>query len=129
MLTTQLSDEESIGDEIMSGTDDVLLQDLKVEQVKCRNSGIGGELTMTDFLDDKESSNDTVPVLTDNTGVSSGTAAGGIVNKNKARNSKKWIRSKKKKPRKNKQDGPIEMQLNSEKWENLFRTHTSHKDS
>ena len=84
---------------------------------------------MADFLDDKESNNGTVPVLTDNTGVSSGTAAGGIVNKNKTRNSKKLIRSKKKKPRKNKRDGPIEMQLNSEKWENLFRTHTSHKDS
>ena len=35
MLTTQPSDAESIGDEEMSGKEDVLLRDLKVEQVRC----------------------------------------------------------------------------------------------
>ena len=39
--------------------------------------------------------------------------------------SKKWVGSKKKKPRKKKGDGPIELPLISEKWEKLFRTHTS----
>ena len=119
MLTTQPSDEESVGDEEKSGTDNVLLQDLKVEQVKCRNSKTG-EVTMVDFLDDDESSNKTVPVLTDNMGAYSDTAARCIVSKNKARIAKKWIHhsKKKKKPRKKKRDGPIEMPLNSEKWEN-----------
>lgn len=126
MLTTQPSDEESMGGEEMSGTDDVPLRYLKVEQVKCCNSEIR-EVTMADFLDDEESSDETVPVLTDNTGASSGTAAKGIVSKNKARNAKKWIHSKKKKPRKKKRDGPIEMPSNSEKWENFFKKNTSRK--
>ena len=50
MLTTQPSDAESLGDEEMSGIDDVLLRDLKVEHVKCR-----GEVTMADFSEDEES--------------------------------------------------------------------------
>ena len=126
MLTTQPSDEESIGGEEMSETDDVLLKDLYVEQVKCCNSEIR-EVTMADFLEDEESSDETVPVLTDNKGASSGTAARGIVSKNKARNAKKWIHSKKKKPRKKKRDGPIEMPSNSEKWENFFKKNRTRK--
>ena len=50
MLTTQPSDAKSLGDEEMSGIDDVLLRDLKVEHVKCR-----GEVTMADFSEDEES--------------------------------------------------------------------------
>lgn len=126
MLTTQPSDEESMGGEEMSGTDDVPLRYLKVEQVKCCNSEIR-EVTMADFLDDEESSDETVPVLTDNMGASSGTAARGIVSKNKARNANKWIHSKKKKPRKKKRDGPIEMPSNSEKWDNFFKKNASRK--
>ena len=124
MLTTQPSDEESMGGEEMSGTDDVPLRYLKGEEVKCCNSEIR-EVTMADFSEDEESSDETVPVLTDNMGASSGTAARGIVSKNKARNANKWIHSKKKKPRKKKRDGPIEMPSNSEKWENFFMKHTS----
>ena len=45
MLTTQPSNAVSLGDEEMSGTDNVLLRDLKVEQVKCR-----GEVTMADLF-------------------------------------------------------------------------------
>ena len=105
MLTTQPSDEESMGGEEMSGTDDVPLRYLKVEQVKCCNSEIR-EVTMADFSEDEESSDETVPVLTDNMGASSGTAARGIVSKNKARNANKWIHSKKKKPRKKKRNIP-----------------------
>ena len=126
MLTTQPSDEESMGGDEMSETDDVPLRYLKVEQVKCCNSEIR-EVTMADFLDDEESSDETVPVLTDNTGASSGTAARGIVSKNKARNAKKWIHSKKKKPRKKKRDGPIEMPSDSEKWDIFFRKNRSTK--
>ena len=126
MLTTQPSDEESMGGDEMSETDDVPLRYLKVEQVKCRNSKTG-EVTMADFLDDEESSDETVPVLTDNRGASSGTAARGIVSKNKARNAKKWIHSKKKKPRKKKRDGPIEMPSDSEKWDIFFRKNRSTK--
>ena len=126
MLTTQPSDEESMGGDEMSETDDVPLRYLKVEQVKCCNSEIR-EVTMADFSDDEESSDETVPVLTDNTGASSGTAARGIVSKNKARNAKKWIHSKKKKPRKKKRDGPIEMPSDSEKWDIFFRKNRSTK--
>ena len=126
MLTTQPSDEESMGGEEMSGTDDVPLRYLKGEEVKCCNSEIR-EVTMADFSEDEESSDETVPVLTDNMGASSGTAARGIVSKNKARNANKWIHSKKKKPRKKKRDGPIEMPSNSEKWENFFKKNTSRK--
>ena len=126
MLTTQPSDEESMGGDEMSETDDVPLRYLKVEQVKCCNSEIR-EVTMADFLDDEESSDETVPVLTDNTGASSGTAARGIVSNNKARNAKKWIHSKKKKPRKKKRDGPIEMPSDSEKWDIFFRKNRSTK--
>ena len=126
MLTTQPSDEESMGGDEMSETDDVPLRYLKVEQVKCCNSEIR-EVTMADFSDDKESSDETVPVLTDNRGASSGTAARGIVSKNKARNAKKWIHSKKKKPRKKKRDGPIEMPSDSEKWDIFFRKNRSTK--
>ena len=54
MLTTQPSDADSLGDEEMSGTDDLPLRDLKVEHVKCGNSEIR-EVTMADFLDDEES--------------------------------------------------------------------------
>ena len=126
MLTTQPSDEESMGGDEMSETDDVPLRYLKVEQVKCCNSEIR-EVTMADFSDDEESSDETVPVLTDNTGASSGTAARGIVSNNKARNAKKWIHSKKKKPRKKKRDGPIEMPSDSEKWDIFFRKNRSTK--
>ena len=126
MLTTQPSDEESMGGDEMSETDDVPLRYLMVEQVKCCNSEIR-EVTMADFLDDEESSDETVPVLTDNTGASSGTAARGIVSKNKARNAKKWIHSEKKKPRKKKRDGPIEMPSDSEKWDIFFRKNRSTK--
>ena len=126
MLTTQPSDEESMGGDEMSETDDVPLRYLKVEQVKCCNSEIR-EVTMADFSDDKESSDETVPVLTDNRGASSGTATRGIVSKNKARNAKKWIHSKKKKPRKKKRDGPIEMPSDSEKWDIFFRKNRSTK--
>ena len=126
MLTTQPSDEESMGGDEMSETDDVPLRYLKVEQVKCCNSEIR-EVTMADFSDDEESSDETVPVLTDNRGASSGTAARGIVSKNKARNAKKWIHSKKKKPRKKKRDGPIEMPSDSEKWDIFFRKNRSTK--
>merc|ERR1711966_61048 len=126
MLTTQPSDEESMGGDEMSETDDVPLRYLKVEQVKCCKSEIR-EVTMADFLDDEESSDETVPVLTDNTGASSGTATRGIVSKNKARNAKKWIHSKKKKPRKKKRDGPIEMPSNSEKWDIFFKKNRSRK--
>ena len=126
MLTTQPSDEESMGGDEMSETDKVPLRYLKVEQVKCCNSEIR-EVTMADFLDDEESSDETVPVLTDNTGASSGTAARGIVSNNKARNAKKWIHSKKKKPRKKKRDGPIEMPSDSEKWDIFFRKNRSTK--
>merc|ERR1711966_331623 len=41
---------------------------------------------------------------------------GGLMNKVTS-SSKKWIQSKKKKPRKKKQDGPIEMPSDSEKWD------------
>merc|ERR1711966_529025 len=126
MLTTQPSDEESMGGEEMSETDDVPLRYLKVEQVECCNSEIR-EVTMADFSDDEESSDETVPVLTDNRGASSGTATRGIVSKNKARNAKKWIHSKKKKPRKKKRDGPIEMPSDSEKWDIFFRKNRSTK--
>ena len=109
----------------MSGRNDVLLRDLKVEQVKCRTSGIG-EVTMADFLDDKESNDNTLPVLTGNTGGSSGTSAA-RKNVNKARNSKKWIHSKRKKPRKKKRDGPIEMMSKSEEWEKVRKEETEER--
>ena len=122
MLTTQPSDAESLGNEEMSGTDDVPLQYLKVEHVKCC-----GEVTMADFSADEESSDDTLPVLTGNAGCSSRpSAAKGMVNKVTS-SSKKWIHSKKKKPRKKKRDGPIEKPSDSEKWDNFFKTNTSTK--
>ena len=122
MLTTQPSDAESLGNEEMSGTDDVPLQYLKVEHVKCR-----GEETMADFSADEESSDDTLPVLTGNAGCSSRpSAAKGMVNKVTS-SSKKWIHSKKKKPRKKKRDGPIEKPSDSEKWDNFFKTNRSTK--
>ena len=124
MLTTQPSDADSLGDEEMSGTDDLPLRDLKVEHAKCRKSEIG-EVTMADFSEDEESSDDTHPVLTGNKGRSSRpSAAKGRVNK-VTRSSKKWIGSKKKKPRKKKGDEPVEMPSNSEKWETFFRKQTS----
>ena len=87
----------------MSGIDDVLLRDLKVEHVKCR-----GEVTMADFSEDEESIDETRPVLTGNTGGSSEPlSARGTVNK-AASNSKKRNYSKKMKPRKKKDDGPFD---------------------
>ena len=125
MLTTQPSDAESLGNEEMSGTDDVPLQYLKVEHVKCR-----GEVTMADFSADEESSDDTLPVLTGTAGRSSRPSAAkgmvGVVNKVTS-SSKKWIHSKKKKPRKKKRDGPIEKPSDSEKWDNFFKTNASRK--
>lgn len=126
MLTTQPSDAESLCDEEMSGMDDVPLRDLKVEQVKCR-----GEVTMADFSSDEESSDDIHSVLARTAGRSSrpsaaqGTAVG-LMNKVTS-SSKKWIQSKKKKPRKKKQNGPKEMPSNSEKWDNFFKKARSTK--
>ena len=130
MLTTQPSDEESIGGDEMSETDDVPLRYLKVEHVKCRKSEIG-EVTMADFSSDEESSDDIHSVLARTAGRSSrpsaaqGTAVGLM---NKVTSSyKKWIQSKKKKPRKKKQNGPKEMPSDSEKWDNFFRKARSTK--
>ena len=120
MLTTQPSDAESLGNEEMSGTDDVPLQYLKVEHVKCR-----GEVTMADFSADEESSDDTLPVLTGNTGCSSRPSAAKFMVNKVTSNSKKWIHSKKKKPRKKKRDGPIEKPSDSEKWDNFFKINRS----
>ena len=126
MLTTQPSDADSLGDEEMSGTDDLPLRDLKVEHVKCGKSEIG-EVTMADFSSDEESSDDTLPVLTGNAGCSSRpSAAKGMVNKVTS-SSKKWIHSKKKKPRKKKRDGPIEKPSDSETWDNFFKKNRSRK--
>ena len=50
----------------------------------------------------------------------------GVVNKVTS-SSKKWIHSKKKRPRKKKRDGPIEKPSDSEKWDNFFKTNTSRK--
>ena len=124
MLTTQPSDEESMGGDEMSETDDVPLRYLKVEHVKCRKSEIG-EVTMADFSSDEESSDDIHSVLARTAGRSSrpsaaqGTAVG-LMNKVTS-SSKKWIQSKKKKPRKKKQNGPKEMPSTSEKWDNFFK--------
>ena len=84
MLTTQPSDADSLGDEEMSGTDDLPLRDLKVEHVKCGKSEIG-EVTMADFSSDEESSDDNLPVLTGTAGRSTRPSAAkgmvGVVNK------------------------------------------------
>ena len=129
MLTTQPSDADSLGDEEMSGTDDLPLRDLKVEHVKCGKSEIG-EVTMADFSSDEESSDDTLPVLTGTAGRSTRPSAAkgmvGVVNKVTS-SSKKWIHSKKKKPRKKKRDGPIEKPSDSETWDNFFKTNRSTK--
>ena len=130
MLTTQPSDDESLGDEEMSGTDDLPLRDLKVEHVKCRKSEIG-EVTMADFSSDEESSDDIHSVLARTAGRSSRPSAAqgmavGLMNK-VTKSSKKWIQSKKKKPRKKKQNGPKEMPSNSEKWDNFFKKARSAK--
>ena len=80
---------------------------------------------------DEESSDDTRSVLTGTAGRSSrplaaqGTAVG-LMNKVTS-SSKKWIQSKKKKPRKKKQNGPKEMPSNSEKWDNFFKKARSTK--
>ena len=130
MLTTQPSDEESMGGDEMSETDDVPLRYLKVEHGKCRKSEIG-EVTMADFSSDEESSDDIHSVLARTAGRSSrpsaaqGTAVG-LMNKVTS-SSKKWIQSKKKKPRKKKQNGPKEMPSNSEKWDNFFKKARSTK--
>ena len=132
MLTTQPSDAESLGDEEMSGTDDLPLRHFRVEHVKCRKSEIG-EVTMADFSSDEESSDDIHSVLARTAGRSSrpsaaqGTAVG-LMNKVTS-SSKKWIQSKKKKPRKKKQNGPKEMPSNSEKkkWDNFFKKARSTK--
>ena len=50
----------------------------------------------------------------------------GVVNKVTS-SSKKWIHSKKKKPRKKKRDGPIEMPSDSEKWDIFFKKNRSRK--
>lgn len=130
MLTTQPSDEESMGGDEMSETDDVPLRYLKVEQVKCRKSEIG-EVTMADFSSDEESSDDIHSVLARTAGRSSRPSAAqgmavGLMNKVTS-SSKKWIQSKKKKPRKKKQNGPKEMPSNSEKWDNFFKKARSTK--
>ena len=130
MLTTQPSDEESMGGDEMSETDDVPLRYLKVEQVKCRKSEIG-EVTMADFSSDEESSDDIHSVLARTAGRSSRPSAAqgmavGLMNKVTS-SSKKWIQSKKKKPRKKKQNGPKEMPSNSEKWDNFFKKARSAK--
>ena len=132
MLTTQPSDEESMGGDEMSGTDDLPLRHFRVEHVKCRKSEIG-EVTMADFSSDEESSDDIHSVLARTAGRSSrpsaaqGTAVG-LMNKVTS-SSKKWIQSKKKKPRKKKQNGPKEMPSNSEKkkWDNFFKKARSTK--
>ena len=130
MLTTQPSDEESMGGDEMSETDDVPLRYLKVEHVKCRKSEIG-EVTMADFSSDEESSDDIHSVLARTAGRSSRPSAAqgmavGLMNKVTS-SSKKWIQSKKKKPRKKKQNGPKEMPSNSEKWDNFFKKARSTK--
>ena len=128
MLTTQPSDEESMGGDEMSGTDDLPLRHFRVEHVKCRKSEIG-EVTMADFSSDEESSDDIHSVLARTAGRSSrpsaaqGTAVG-LMNKVTS-SSKKWIQSKKKKPRKKKQNGPKEMPSDSEKWDNFFKKNRS----
>jgi hypothetical protein len=129
MLTTQPSDDESLGDEEMSGTDDLPLRDLKVEHVKCSKSEIG-EVTMADFSSDEESSDDIHSVLARTAGRSSRPSAAqgmavGLMNKVTS-SSKKWIQSKKKKPRKKKQNGPKEKPSNSE-WDNFFKKARSTK--
>ena len=127
MLTTQPSDAESLGDEEMSGTDDLPLRHFRVEHVKCRKSEIG-EVTMADFSSDEESSDDIHSVLARTAGRSSrpsaaqGTAVG-LMNKVTS-SSKKWIQSKKKKPRKKKQNGPKEM---PSEWDNFFKKNRSTK--
>merc|ERR1711966_8739 len=106
------------------------LRDFKVEHVKCRKSEIG-EVTMADFSSDEESSDDIHSVIARTAGRSSrpsaaqGTAVG-LMNKVTS-SSKKWIQSKKKKPRKKKQNGPKEMPSDSEKWDIFFRKNRSTK--